>query len=116
MKNNIRFRGRLRAYLYGPMLMTIFLLGINILIYFVDVESGIIIRGFIFVYFFVEIAIYLYAKPNIVSEIVNVATHYATVQKRLLEEFEIPYALLDNSGKILWINEQFSELTGINRN
>ena len=116
MKNNIRFRGRLRAYLYGPMLMTIFLLGINILIYFVDVESGIIISGFIFVYFFVEMAIYLYAKPNIVSEIVNVATHYATVQKRLLEEFEIPYALLDNSGKILWINEQFSELTGINRN
>lgn len=36
--------------------------------------------------------------------------------KKLLNEFEIPYALLDYTGKILWVNERFSELTGVGRN
>ena len=33
-----------------------------------------------------------------------------------MNEFEIPYALLDYSGKLLWSNEQFSELTGVDKN
>ncbi len=37
-------------------------------------------------------------------------------KKKLLNEFEIPYALLDYTGKILWVNERFSELTGVGRN
>lgn len=36
----------------------------------------------------------------------------AAQQKKLLEEFEIPYALLDHDGKILWLNQNFSEVTG----
>jgi c-di-AMP phosphodiesterase-like protein len=35
------------------------------------------------------------------------------VQKSLLDEFEVPYALLDYAGKILWVNERFCEATGI---
>ena len=50
------------------------------------------------------------------NEIISFATQYAAVQKRLLNEFEIPYALLDYSGKLLWSNEQFSELTGVDKN
>ena len=46
----------------------------------------------------------------------NSATQYAKEQKKLLNEFEIPYALLDYTGKILWVNERFSELTGVGRN
>ena len=36
----------------------------------------------------------------------------AARRKKLLEEFEIPYALLDHDGKILWLNQNFSEVTG----
>ena len=34
------------------------------------------------------------------------------VQKQLLNEFEIPYALVDYNAKFLWVNEQFTEVTG----
>ena len=56
------------------------------------------------------------SKPRLANEVINFATQYATVQKRLLNEFEIPYALLDSTGKILWVNEQFAALNEINRN
>jgi c-di-AMP phosphodiesterase-like protein len=88
----------------------------NIPLYFYDVRDGAVFTGFVAIYFVVELVTYHYTKPRLVNEIVNFATQYATVQKRLLNEFEVPYALLDYSGKILWVNEQFTELTGADRN
>ena len=35
--------------------------------------------------------------------------------KKLLNEFEIPYVLLDSAGKIMWRNEKFGEMTGIDK-
>lgn len=45
------------------------------------------------------------------NEVINFATQYGTIQKKLLNEFEIPYALLDYNSKILWMNEAFSKIT-----
>ena len=59
---------------------------------------------------------YLRNKPLLIEELVNFATQYATVQKQLLNELEIPYALLDFHGKILWVNKQFTEITGKSKN
>ena len=97
------------------MLLTILLLVINIGVYFYDTKSGVVISGFLVIYFVVELSFYCYNKPHLVNEIINFATRYATVQKRLLNEFEIPYALLDVNGKILWINEEFSNITGVDK-
>ena len=52
----------------------------------------------------------------LVNELINFATQYGTVQKKLLNEFEIPYALLDYNGKVLWVNEKFTEITGKTKN
>jgi c-di-AMP phosphodiesterase-like protein len=116
MKTTIRFRGKLRSYLYGPLLLTALLVAMNIPLYLYDVRSGAVFSGFTVIYFVVELVTYYNTKPRLVDEIVNYATQYATVQKRLLNEFEIPYALLDYSGKVLWVNEQFTVLTGADRN
>jgi c-di-AMP phosphodiesterase-like protein len=96
--------------------LTLLLVVMSVPLYFYDVRSGAVFSGFTAIYFVVELVAYYYAKPRLVNEIVNFATQYATVQKRLLNEFEIPYALLDYSGKILWVNEQFTQLTGADRN
>ncbi len=50
-----------------------------------------------------------------VNELINFATQYGTVQKKLLNEFDLAYALIDYTGKILWVNEKFTELTGKNK-
>ena len=116
MKSRIRFKGKLKAYLCWPILLAIPLALADIGLYFYDVTTGAVLSGFIVIYLAVEISLYNHNKPRLTNEIINFATQYATVQKRLINEFEIPYALLDYSGKILWVNEQFSELTNVDRN
>lgn len=116
MKSKIRFRGKLRSYLCWPLFLAIPLVLADIGLYFYDVALGLILTGFVIIYFVIEVSLYHYTKPRLTNEVINFATQYATVQKRLLNEFEIPYALLDYAGKILWVNEQFSELTGVDRN
>ena len=113
MKSKIRFKGKLKSYLCWPLFLTIPLVLTDVGLYFYDVSVGIVLTAFTVLYFTVEICLYYYSKPQLTNEVINFATQYATVQKRLLNEFEIPYALMDYSGKILWVNEQFSELTGV---
>lgn len=113
--NKIRFKGRLRSYLCWPLYLTVVLALLNIPVYLYDTKCGYIISGFTVIYFVVELVLYTNNRPYLATEIVNFATQYATVQRKLLNEFEIPYALLDNTGKVLWCNEQFTELTGADK-
>ena len=113
MKSNIRFKGKLKGYLSMPLYLMILFVVLNISMYFYDVRSGAVISVFLAIYGVAEGILFWGMHQKVANEIVNYATNYATVQKRLLNEFEIPYALLDYSGKILWVNDQFAELADI---
>ena len=52
----------------------------------------------------------LYNKPIIMNELVSFATQYGQIQKVLLRELELPYAMLDEEGRIIWTNARFEEV------
>ena len=112
MKKNIKLKGNLKNYMYWPLMLTILLVLMNIPLYWVSKEAGAMVSLFIVIYFIVVVFAYNFNKPVLVNELINFATQYGTVQKKLINEFEIPYALLDYNGKILWVNEMFTEITG----
>ena len=112
MKRNIKLKGRLRNYIYWPMILTILLAVFNVPVYMINTKSGCVVTVFTVIYFIVVCLSYNYNKPVLVNELISFATQYGSAQKKLLEEFEIPYALLDHDGKILWLNQNFSEVTG----
>lgn len=116
MKKNIRLKGHLKNYMYWPLMLTILLVAMNIPLYWVSKRAGAMVTIFTVVYFIVVVFAYNFNKPVLVSELINFATQYGTVQKKLLNEFEIPYALLDYSGKVLWVNKAFLALTGKDKN
>lgn len=111
-KNNIKLKGKLRTYLYWPLMLTILLVALNVLIYTRDALSGFVFSGFVIIYFLVMLLSYIRNKPLLVNELINFATQYGTVQKQLLNELEIPYALVDYNAKFLWVNKRFTEITG----
>lgn len=111
MKRNIKLKGHLKNYMYWPLILTILLVILNAPIYIINVKSGMVVSGFTVLYFVIVLFSYHYNKPVLVDELISFATQYGTVQKRLLDEFEVPYALLDHNGKILWCNQKFSEVT-----
>ena len=46
-------------------------------------------------------------RAKIYGELVSFATQYGQVQRKLLKELAIPYALLDEAGRVLWANSAF---------
>ena len=57
----------------------------------------------------------LVGQPVLYTELVSFATHYGQIQKNLLKELILPYALLTEEGKIIWMNRRFMEITGKGR-
>ncbi len=112
MRQKIHFKGRLRAYMKWPMLLGILLVVMDVATCFYDKHAGQAVCAFTLLYLVCVTISYRHNKSGMVDEVITFATQYGTVQKKLLNEFEIPYALLDYTGKILWVNEKFTELTG----
>ena len=115
MKSSIKIKGKLKNYIYLPMMLTGLLVLFNVAVYMKDVSIGAMFTGFVIIYFVVLLLFYRHYKPRLAHELISFATQYGTVQKQLLYEHEIPYALVDYNGKVLWCNEQFQKMTGADK-
>ncbi len=73
-------------------------------------DAGWILAIFSSLYYLLFILLYVRLKPVISEELVNFATEYGQVQKRLLKDLALPHALLDDEGKIIWGNTAFEEM------
>jgi len=112
MKKNVKIRGQLRLYVKWPLYLTALLVIMNIGIYFVSGTAGMLMAVFLLIYAMIAGALYVYNRPIIDMELVTFATRYGQIQKNLLKELDLPYALLDKEGKIIWMNRAFMEVTG----
>ena len=111
MKKRIKIKGRLRLYLQSGLLLGILMVFVNLCIYLMDYHAGLLLSGALLFYFAVMFTLMFYNKPVIMNELISFATQYGQIQKRLLREMEIPYALLDESGKVIWTNKAFEHVT-----
>lgn len=110
MEKNIKFRGKLRIYMFWPIIMLPLLMGVNIWIYTVDTNAGLILSAFILVYGSATCVMYMKNKAEILNELVEFATRYGAVQNVLLKELKTPYLIALENGRIMWMNDSFSEL------
>lgn len=116
MSRNVGLKGQIRAYVLWPLFFSILLIIFNIFVYFIDRRAGFATTVFAVVYIGVALFLYLKNRSLILNEMVSFATKYGQVQRQLLRELEIPYALLDDTGKIVWTNETFEHTMKVKRN
>lgn len=109
-KKNMKLKGRLKSYTQTSIYLGLLLVAVNLLIYILDVPSGLVLTCFTLFYFAVTVLLQLYNKPIIMNELVSFATQYGQIQKVLLRELELPYAMLDEEGRIIWTNARFEEV------
>lgn len=110
MGEKVRVKGKLGLYLQWPIVMIVVLLIMTAWIYAVDHKAGLIMGIFVCVYTIFVVVMYVYGKSRIVSELMELATRYGMLQNVLLKEFSVPYAILTEDGKLLWMNDSFQEL------
>lgn len=110
MSRKLKLKGALRAYLLWPVILTMLLLCMDLNIYVLDKRAALVTTCFTIVYFIISMVLY-YSKSNkIATELVRYAMDYGQVQKRLLKELHLPYAILDVEGRMQWGNDEFMDI------
>ncbi|MBQ2800672.1 MAG: DHH family phosphoesterase [Lachnospiraceae bacterium] len=112
MKKNVKFKGQLKLYMQWPMFLILLLLAMNAAMYALDIKAGILMSIFVCIYTAIVAVLYYYNKQILINELINFATGYGQIQKKLLQELEIPYTLLDENGKVVWMNTAFKDVVG----
>lgn len=109
MKNSVKLKGRMKSYLQSSLYLGFLLIAVDILIYFIDIRAGLVLSCFILFYLAIILSLMFYNKPIIINELISFATQYGQIQRRLLRDLDLPHALLDESGKIIWTNIAFEK-------
>ena len=112
MKTRLKLKGHLRSYMRYSIYLGILLLVVNAAIFAVNLQAGALLSAFTIFYFAISLTLYYNNKPMIMNELVSFATEYGQIQRKLLRELDIPYALLDEDGKVMWMNLSFEQVTG----
>lgn len=110
MKNRIKLKGRLRTYLQFSLYLGALLIAVNACIFFLDLQAALLLTCFTIFYFAIVLAMMFYNKPVIMNELISFATQYGQIQRRLLRDLALPYALLDDTGKVIWTNREFERI------
>lgn len=114
MRKRINAKGALRIYLSWPIILSLLLILMNIAIYMVNSDAGILMLGFVLFYIAISVVLLL-KRSTITGELVRFAADYGQVQKQLLKEMALPYAIMDKEGKLLWGNDEFQDIIGNQR-
>ena len=107
-----RVKGKLKKYLRWPLFLSALIILMNVFIFMVSFQAGIIMTGFTLLYVAISGLIYWYRFRYVMTDLVTFAAEYAQIQKQLLQEMSVPYAMTDEQGKLIWMNRSFQRVTG----
>ena len=110
MKNKIKLKGMLKSYLTISIYLGVLLCAVDIAVWLLDVRAALVMTAFTIFYFLIILVFSRNNKPIIMNELISFATEYGQIQRQLLRELEVPYVLLDDSGKVFWTNKAFEEV------
>ena len=106
----LKLRGKAKTVITVMILLGAMLIAADIMIFALhSAKAGITLAVCIAVYYLTLLVLYLYYYPLLTHEVVQFATEYDQVQKELLRELDLPYAILADDGLILWCNNAFEK-------
>ena len=109
-KRDIQLKGQLKLYMQWPAIMSVLLLAMNVWIYKIDHRAGFIMLIFVLIYMLIVGALYFFNRAVILRDLVEFSAQYGVVQNTLLKELSVPYELLMEDGRILWVNDEFNAI------
>ena len=109
-KQDIQLKGQLKLYMQWPAIMSVLLLAMNVWIYKIDHRAGFIMLIFVLIYMLIVGALYFFNRAVILRDLIEFSAQYGVVQNTLLKELSVPYALLMEDGRILWVNDEFNAI------
>lgn len=114
-KNSVRLKGRIRGFMVTLMVLAVLLVLVDIVVALTDITAGLIMLVFTVIYITVIVTTYIRSRNIIINEMVSFATHYGQIQRRLLRDLKLPYALLDQNSRVVWTNDSFKRAFNVDK-
>ncbi len=112
--SGVKYSGYLKLHWNWNIYLSLTLIGLTIAMFAVDHQAGLICAAFSAAYYLIVILIYFRNKSRILRSLMGFANHYGSLQSELLDQLEVPAALVDREGRVLWMNRGLRSLTGKN--
>lgn len=110
MRENTKIKGQLRFYLQWPLILSVFLMAANLVVGAISPKAGFAMSGFTLLYVVVALWLFLYRRKRLMGGLVEFSAEYAGIQKQLLSEMAMPYAIADTEGHLIWMNKAFADV------
>ena len=102
-----------KRYLVGPIWLIFVLVLFNIGVYTISRRAGAVMTVGLLMYLLLQVLVFTIRKHVLMAQMVGFASEYGQLQQRLLRDLSLPYAIANTKGKLLWVNDAFSNLTGV---
>ncbi|MBC7960753.1 MAG: DHH family phosphoesterase, partial [Vallitaleaceae bacterium] len=109
-EKKVRRSGKIEGYFRWPLFYLIIIATITIIGALYNPTLGFVFCMFLLLATTLGVYLMFFNRKHLMTEIVDFALNFNEVQKELLENFEMPYVLMDQVGRIKWRNEAFKEL------
>ena len=112
MSGKLELKGHLKHLARWPLYLSVLLITLNILVYVINIKAGVVVTMGNILYLVAAVVLLLYHRPLLFNDLIAFASQYEFLEKRVLEELALPYAVMDMQGRMIWSNRMFAQLTG----
>ena len=112
MRRKINLHGSIKRYLCWPVYMGILLIAVTGAVLAVNVYAGLVSLIGTVIYILISVLVFRKYSPQIIDDLVAFSQQYEQIENRMLDSLDLPFAILDSNGRLVWGNQIFLSLTG----
>lgn len=99
-----------RNFRYWQLFIVVIFVSLTALFFIINDTAGFVMLVTTVIYVIIVAFYYFIKKPSILKDLVIFGSNYSQVQKTILKELRLPYAILDYDGKMLWANDEIYDI------
>lgn len=112
-EQNNQLNKKVQMSFVWPVIMLLVLVVVAIGVMAIDLKAGFIATIGVVIYAGGLGVAFYKIRTEMATKLVNFALEYGQVQKKLLQELDVPYGVLDEQGRLLWANDKLKQLIDI---
>ena len=109
-EKKLKAKGNLPQYIRWPLYLNFIWIVMAALGFTISIKAGVLMTFATVLYLSISATVYLLFKPNIMRNLVDFGAEYSQVQRKMIRDMEVPYCLLDESGKVMWTNSEMDKI------
>ncbi|MCR5430688.1 MAG: DHH family phosphoesterase [Eubacterium sp.] len=110
MSSKSKLSEKIIKFIRIPLYFLIIWVLLTAICFYFDLRAGICMAIATVCYALITIIFYVKFKPVYTKKLVEFGAEYSQIQKQMLNDLDVPFGLLDETGRILWANDMLKEL------